>query len=131
MAGQTQIAFMSLAAAAASIKDGRLRALAITSSRRSKIFPEIPTMLEAGVAGQDSAFWQGLVFPADTPAAVVERWYEAVRDVLGQSTVRERLRAISFEVVASTPAEFGAHIKSEIAKWRKVIEEAGIDKLNG
>jgi tripartite-type tricarboxylate transporter receptor subunit TctC len=131
MAGQTQIAFMSLAAAASHIKEGRLRALAVTSSRRSEIFPEIPTMAEAGVAGQDSAFWQGLVFPAGTPAAVIERWHEAVGEILAQPNVRERLRAMSFEVVANTPEEFGAHIKAEIAKWRRVIEEAKIDKLNG
>jgi tripartite-type tricarboxylate transporter receptor subunit TctC len=130
IAGQTQIAFMSLAAAAASIRGGKLRALAVTSSRRSAIFPEIPIMAEAGVPDQESAFWQGLVFPAGIPPALIERWHGAVVEILVSAEVRERLAAMSLEVVANTPEQFGAHIKSEIAKWRRVIAEAKIGRLD-
>ena len=77
------------------------------------------------------SFWQGLVLPAGTPAAVVERWHGAVAEILGRAEVRERLAAMSLEVVASTPEQFGAHIKSEIAKWRRVITDAKIGKLDG
>jgi tripartite-type tricarboxylate transporter receptor subunit TctC len=131
IAGQTKIAFMSLAAAAGSIRSGKLRALAVTSRQRSAIFPEIPTMAEAGVADQESAFWQGLVLPAGTDATIVARWHGAVREILARPELRERLTAMSLEVVASTPEQFAAHIKSEIAKWRRVIAEARIGRLDG
>jgi tripartite-type tricarboxylate transporter receptor subunit TctC len=131
IAGQTQIAFMSLAAAAGSIRSGKLRALAITSSGRSAIFPNIPTMAEAGVPEQESSFWQGLVLPAGTPAAVIERWHGSVVEILGRAEVRERLMAMSLDIVANTPQQFGAEIKSEITKWRRVIAEANLRKLDG
>jgi tripartite-type tricarboxylate transporter receptor subunit TctC len=98
--GHTQIAFMSLAAAAPTIGSGKLRALAITSSRRSVLFPGIPTMAEAGVPDQESSFWQGLVFPSGTPA---KRWHGGVVEVLGRTEVRDRLTAMSLEIVANTP----------------------------
>ena len=131
IAGQTPIAFMSLAAAAGSIRSGKLRALAVTSSQRSALFPDIPSMAEAGVPDQDSTFWQGLVFPAGVPAAVIARWHGAVSEILGRAEMRERLAAMSLEVVANTPAQFGADISSEIAKWRRVIADAKIGKLDG
>jgi len=131
IAGHTQIGFMSLAAAAGSITSGKLRALAVTSSRRSAIFPDVPSMAEAGVPDQESSFWQGLVFPAGVPAAVIERWHGAVVEILGRADVREQLAAMSLEVVANTPEQFAAHIKSETAKWRRVIAEANIRKLDG
>lgn len=131
IAGQTPIAFMSLAAAASSIKSGKLLALAITSSRRSAIYPDIPTMSEAGVSDQESAFWQGLVFPAGTSAAVIERWHGAVLHILALPELRERLTAMGLEIVANTPEEFSAHIKQEIVKWRRVIADARIGKLDG
>jgi tripartite-type tricarboxylate transporter receptor subunit TctC len=130
IAGQTQIAFMSLAAAAPTIGSGKLRALAITSSGRSAIFPDIPTMAEVGVPDQESSFWQGLVFPAGTPAGVIERWHGAVVEILGRTEVRDRLTAMSLEIVANTPEQFAADIKSETAKWRRVIAEAQIRKLD-
>ncbi len=131
IAGHTQIGFMSLAAAAGSITSGKLRALAVTSSRRSAIFPDVPSMAEAGVPDQESSFWQGLVFPAGVPAAVIERWHGAIVEILGRADVREQLAAMSLEVVANTPEQFAAHIKSETAKWRRVIAEANIRKLDG
>lgn len=131
IAGHTQIAFMSLAAAAGFIRSGQLRALAVTSSRRSAIFPEIPSMAESGVPDQESSFWQGLVFPAGVPAAEIAHWHGAVVEILGRAEVRERLAAMSLEVVASTPEQFASHIKSEIAKWREVIKKANIRKLDG
>lgn len=131
IAGHTPIAFMSLAAAVASITSGNLHALAVTSSRRSANLPEVPTMAEAGVPDQVSSFWQGLVFPAGVPAAVIERWHGAVVEILRQANVRERLGAMSLEIVASTPEQFSAEIKSEIPRWRRVIVDANIQKLDG
>jgi tripartite-type tricarboxylate transporter receptor subunit TctC len=130
IAGHTQIAFMSLAAAAGSIKGGSLRALAVTSVKRSEVFPDIPTMAEAGVPDQQSAFWQGMVFPAGTPQDIVDRWYRDIVNVVGSSEMRKRLAAMSFEPVANSSEEFSALIKDEIRKWKKVIDGANMKKLD-
>jgi tripartite-type tricarboxylate transporter receptor subunit TctC len=130
MTGQTPIAFMSLAAAAGSIRDGKLRALAVTSSRRSGIFPDVPTMAEAGIADQESAFWQGMVFPAGTPLELVRRWHREVVAIVALPEVKQRLQGMSIDVVAESPEEFGARIRAEIPKWRRVIESARMKKLN-
>jgi tripartite-type tricarboxylate transporter receptor subunit TctC len=129
VAGHTQIAFMSLAAAAGSIKGGSLRALAVTSAKRSEVFSDIPTMAEAGIPDQQSAFWQGMAFPAGVPGDIAERWYRNIVEVVALPEMRKRLAAMSFEPVISSPEEFGALIKSEIRKWRNVIDRANIKKL--
>jgi len=130
VAGHTQIAVMSLAAAAGSIKDAKLRALAVTSAKRSNVFPNIPTMAEMDIAGQESAFWQGIVFPAGTSREIIDRWYREVVTIVALPEVQSRLDAMSFEPVANAPAEFAAVIKTEISKWRGVIESAGMQKLD-
>jgi tripartite-type tricarboxylate transporter receptor subunit TctC len=130
VAGHTQIAFMSLAAAAGSIKGGSLRALAVTSARRSEVFPDIPTMAAAGIPDQQSAFWQGMVFPAGTPQDLTDRWHRGIVEVVGSPDMRKRLAAMSFEPVTNSPQEFSALIRSEIQKWRKVIEGASMKKLD-
>jgi tripartite-type tricarboxylate transporter receptor subunit TctC len=126
IAGHTQIAFMSLAAAAASIKDGKLRALAVTSSRRSAAFPNVPTMAEAGIPDQESAFGQGIVFPAGTPGEIIDRWHREVVKIVGSSKIQERMAAMNLEPIANSPEEFAQWIRAEIPRWRKVIEDAKI-----
>jgi tripartite-type tricarboxylate transporter receptor subunit TctC len=126
IAGHTPIAFMSLAAAASAIKGGNLRPLAITSTRRSVAFPEIPTMAEAGIPDQESAFWQGMVLPAGPPTEIVHRWQGDIVNIIALPDVQQRLMAMSFEPVGNSPEEFGALIESEIAKWRRVIERSKI-----
>jgi tripartite-type tricarboxylate transporter receptor subunit TctC len=130
IAGHTQIAFMSLAAAAGSIKGGSLRALAVTSVKRSEVFPDIPTMTEAGIPDQQSAFWQGMVFPAGTPKDITDRWNRDIVKAVASSDMSKRLAAMSFEPVANSPEEFSALIKAEIPKWRKIVDGANIKKLN-
>jgi tripartite-type tricarboxylate transporter receptor subunit TctC len=130
IAGHTQIAFMSLAAAAGTIKDGKLRALAVTSGKRSDFFPDVPTMLEMGVPDQESAFWQGLVFPAGTPAEVIERCHRDIVRTIALPEIKDRFKGMSFEPVANSPQEFSALIKAEIPRWRKVIEGAKMKQLD-
>ena len=108
IAGHTQIAFMSLAAAAGSINGGSLRALALTSVNRSEAFPDIPTMAEAGVPDQQTAFRQGMVLPAGTPKDIVDRWHRDVVNVVASPDMRKRLARLSFEPVANRPEEFSA-----------------------
>jgi tripartite-type tricarboxylate transporter receptor subunit TctC len=130
IAGHTQIAFMSLAAAAGSIKDGKLRALAVTSHRRSDVFQDVPTMAEAGIPDQESVFGQGLVLPARTPKEIIDRWHREVVSIVGLPEVKERMAAMNLEPVTNTPEEFAEWIKTEIPRWRKVIDDAKIKKLD-
>src|SRR5688572_18296657 len=107
------------------VKSGRLRALAVTSARRYKGLPEVPTMAEDGVPGYDVAVWYGVVMPGGTPKEIVARVHADVVRILAQPDVNERLTADAGEVIAGTPEAFGALIKSELARWTKVITETG------
>ena len=108
------------------VKSGKLRALAITSARRYKGLPEVPTMAEDGVPGYDVSVWYGVVMPGGTPKELVTRVHADVVRILAQPDVNERLTADAGEVVAGTPEAFGAYIKSELARWTKVIAQTGV-----
>jgi tripartite-type tricarboxylate transporter receptor subunit TctC len=127
--GHTQVAFNALPAAAPNIKDGKLRALAVTSSRRAPEFPEVPTLAEAGAPDQESVFLQGILFPAGTPKQIVDLLNREIIRALAMPDVADRLATIGFYVSTNSPEEFAALIKSEIAKWGTVIREAGIEKI--
>ncbi len=105
-------------------KDGKVRALAVTSARRSPVAPHLPTMQESGVPGYESTIWFGIVAPSATPAPIVSRLSQEIAKALAQPAMRERLSAVN--LLGSTPDEFAAHIRAEIPKWRKVIESAKI-----
>ncbi|OGA05443.1 MAG: hypothetical protein A2W68_03045 [Betaproteobacteria bacterium RIFCSPLOWO2_02_64_14] len=125
IAGQVAIYFASVPAALPHVKAGRVRALALTGSRRSKALPDLPTAQEAGVAGYESSAWYGLVVPAKTPAAIVARLNTEIVRLLGLPDVRERLESQGADLVANSPQEFGRHIQSEIAKWARVVKASG------
>ncbi len=124
--GHVDMLFSTLLQSRGQIAAGKLRALAVTTDKRSPAAPELPTMEEAGVPGFAVAGWYGILAPDGTPAPIIARLNRDIVRVLRMPDVRERLAADGSEPVGSTPEEFGAHIKSEIAKWRKVIAEAGI-----
>ena len=120
--GRVQVMSSTLPSAVPHIKTGRVRALAVTSLARSSALPDVPTVAEsAGLPGYEAITWQGLVFPRATPPPLVDRIYRGVATVLAQNEVTARLRDLGYEPVASNPREFAAFIKSEIAKWAKVI----------
>jgi tripartite-type tricarboxylate transporter receptor subunit TctC len=127
--GHTQVAFNALPAAAPYIKDGKLRALAVTSSRRTPEFPDVPTLAEAGAPDQESLFLQGIVAPAGTPKQIIDLLNREIISLLAMPDVAERLATIGFYVRTNSPEDFGALIKSEITKWSKVIREAGIEQI--
>ena len=108
------------------VKSGKVRALAVTSARRSPAVPDVPTVSESGVPGYEAIAWQGLLAPAGTPKTVVARLNAEFVRVLKQSDVAAKLTDQGYETVASTPEWFTAYLKSEIAKWSKVIRAAGI-----
>ena len=108
------------------ILGGRLRALAVTSAQRSAALPDVQTMAEAGFTGQESDTLQGMLVPAGTPKAVVQKLHSEIARILSQPDVKERVVALGFDIVASTPAEFTAQIKNEVTKWSKVVKDAAI-----
>lgn len=124
--GQVQALFSIALAATPQIKAGRVRALAITSARRSPVAPELPTVAELGLPGFEVVGWFGWLAPANTPRPIVSRLHAEIVKVLGIPDVRERLLSQSTEPVGNTPAEFAAFIKSEHAKWGKVIRDANV-----
>jgi len=126
ISGQVTMSFSSLISGAPHVKIGRLRALAVTSARRSAAMPEVPTLAEAGVKGYASSTWYGLLAPRGTPRAIVLRLNTEVVALLKRPDVRERLLADGAEPIGNTPEEFGAFIKAEIERWAKVIRAAGI-----
>jgi tripartite-type tricarboxylate transporter receptor subunit TctC len=107
-------------------KSGKLRALAVTGAKRSPVAPELPTMMEAGVKGYESATWYGVLAPAKTPRAIVSRVNGDIVAILNQPEVRDRMLREGAEPVGNSPEEFAAYMKSEIAKWGKVIRAAKI-----
>ena len=127
IAGRVPVMVSSLPSAMPHIKTARVRALAVTSAKRSSAMPDLPTVTEAtGIPGYDATTWQGFVFPAATPRRIVQRMADETIHALGMNDVRNRLRDLGYEPVASTPAGFAAYIKSELANWSRVIKQAGI-----
>jgi len=125
VAGEVQMAFASPASTATNIKSGRLRALAVSPAKRLKSYPQLPTVAEAGVPGYESQSWYGFVVAAKTPPAIVARLNKEIVQILNRPDVEEALK-IQGEVWTSTPEAFGAYIKSEHAKWGRIIRELGI-----
>jgi tripartite-type tricarboxylate transporter receptor subunit TctC len=125
IAGRLQLSFDNIPPAIAHVKGGKLRALAVTSGKRSLLLPEVPTVIEAGVAGFDVAAWFGLLAPAGTPREAIARLHAETVKALQAPELRERLTQFGFEVVGSTPEAFGALIRSETVRWAKIIRESG------
>jgi tripartite-type tricarboxylate transporter receptor subunit TctC len=126
LAGHTGIAFLGLPPATPHIKEGTLRALAVTSTKRSPLFPDVPTMAESGVRDQESELIIGAVVPGATPKPIVELLQSQIARIVALPDVKERLHALGFAPVASTPEAYGAQIKSDIETWSKVVRDANI-----
>ncbi len=124
--GHTPISFVSPQAAMQHVKEGTVRALAVTSKTRSQIFPDVPTMTEAGHPEIEGDSWVGILVPAGTPAEIVATLHRESAKILAQPDVKERLATLGYDVVASTPEEFAIRIKTEIDMWAKVIRAANI-----
>ncbi|HTE16148.1 MAG TPA: tripartite tricarboxylate transporter substrate-binding protein, partial [Burkholderiales bacterium] len=105
---------------------GRLRALAVSTVRRSKILPALPSIAEAGVPGYDANTWYGFVVPAKTPPAIVTRLNKEIVQALSRPDSSETLFKVGLEPWTSTPEYFGTHLKSEYEKWGRIISEIGI-----
>jgi tripartite-type tricarboxylate transporter receptor subunit TctC len=126
LAGQITFTFASVLSSLPHVKQQRLRALGVTGVKRSPALPQVPTIAEAGVPGYATTTWYGLLVPAATPQAVVERLAAATRTAISSAEIRDRLLADGAEPAGSTPAEFRQHLNAEVAKWAKVTRSAGI-----
>jgi tripartite-type tricarboxylate transporter receptor subunit TctC len=126
ISGETSVGYPATSAVLPQVKAGKLRALAVTSAKRSSIAPGIPTIAESGVPGYDVTSWYGLMVPAGTPAEIIARLNSAATTALGRPEVRERFATTDLEPAASTPEQFGTFIRGEVAKWGKVIRESGM-----
>ena len=125
IAGRAQLMFATSASAIPYIKAGRLRALAVTTARRSATVPELPTLSEAGVPGFEALTWHGVVVPSATPAPLIERLNRDIVSALRMPDLRERLESLGAELATGTPRDFADYIAREIPKWEKVVRDSG------
>jgi tripartite-type tricarboxylate transporter receptor subunit TctC len=126
LAGHTAVMAGTILTSMPQIRAGRLRGLGITSSARSAVVPEIPTISEAGLPGYEATQWYGMLAPAQTPKDIVARLHAEMTRILQQPEIKERFAGDGADPVANTPEEFRRYIQSELAKWAKVAREAGI-----
>jgi tripartite-type tricarboxylate transporter receptor subunit TctC len=124
--GQVDYMFDSITSATPHIKSGRLRAIAVTTAKRSSAMPEVPTISEAGLKGYELAPWFAVYMPAGTPQPIVTKINAALLDAMKLPEVKARFATIGAEPIGSTPQELAAHLDAEMNKWGKIIQERGI-----
>ena len=122
----TQISFTALPPAIGAIKDGSLRGIALLAKERAAALPDLPTNIEEGVPGLESDTLTGIVAPAGTPKEIVDKWNAAIVKMLADPAIKQKLDALGFVAVGNSPAQFAERIKSEAARWDKVVKAAGI-----
>ena len=126
LAGRVSMMFTDLTTGLPHVRSGALRALAVTRLQRSPLFPELPTLDEAGVTGFDMDSWAGIVAPAHTPPPIVTKLNKELRKIIDDPDVKAKLGNAGFEAFSSTPKEFGDFIKVQLDKWGKMVRDAGI-----
>ena len=124
--GQIQMGFDNLPSSMSHIKSGKIRAIAVTTTKRWPGAPDIPTIAESGVSGYEVSGWFGLLAPAGTPRPVVDALYRAVSEILKQPEVSKQLYELGAEPVGNTPEAFGRQIAAEVDKWKKVVATTGV-----
>jgi tripartite-type tricarboxylate transporter receptor subunit TctC len=126
LGGQVPMTFEALLSTLPHVRAGKLKAIAVTTSTRSSLLPNVPTMAEAGLPGYEATNWYGFLAPAQTPRPVVERLNREMVKVLGMPDVKEKLLAQGAEVVGNSPQEFAAVIRTDLERWKKLVAETGI-----
>jgi tripartite-type tricarboxylate transporter receptor subunit TctC len=126
LAGRITMGFANIVNMLPLVKDGKLRAFAVTSKKRSALVPELPTLAESGFPGYEAVPWFGLMAPAGTPQPIINKLHDEVVKILAVPEVRRALENQGLDVIGGTPAEFSAVIRTEIPYWAKIIKEAGI-----
>jgi tripartite-type tricarboxylate transporter receptor subunit TctC len=131
VAGHTPICFQAIPPATPLVKDGKLRALAVTAAKRSPALPDVPTLDELGIKGQEAETMQGVLVPAGTPQPIVDLLQSEMARIVALPDVKDKLLVQGLEPGGMSQAEFAAYIKADIAKWKKVIEDAKIPRIGG
>jgi tripartite-type tricarboxylate transporter receptor subunit TctC len=126
MSGRVTMTLQNMGTILPVVRDGKLRGLAVTSLQRAAIIPELPTLAESGFPGFEAISWFGLLAPAGTPAPVIAKVHDEIARIAAQADMRERLAQLGLAVMVSSPDEFAAVIRADIAKWAKVIKDANI-----
>ena len=126
LAGRVSMMFTDLTTGLPHVRSGALRALAVTRLQRSPLFPELPTLDEAGVTGFDMDSWAGIVAPAQTPPAIVTQLNKELRKIIDDPDVKSKLSNVGFEAFSSTSKEFEGFVKVQLGKWGKMVKDAGI-----
>ena len=119
--------FNGFAATLPSVKEGKLRALAVTSAQRSPVLPDVPTMIESGLPGFEITEWYGLAVPTGTPPAAIRRLYAEIAKVMRRPDVEERLKALGIDVTTPPPEQFNEFVVAEIKRYRDIVASAKIE----
>jgi tripartite-type tricarboxylate transporter receptor subunit TctC len=120
------VSFSGIAETARYDKAGRLRALGVTSNKRSHALPDVPTIAESGVPGYEFVTWNAILAPKNTPRAIVMLLNDRIARAMQAPDLQQRFRDLGYDVIASSPEDLGAHLKKEAAKWARVIKERGM-----
>ena len=126
VSGEGSVGFPGTSAAVPHVRSAKLRALAVTSVRRSPMAPDVPTIAEAGVPGYEASPWYGLMVPAKTPSEIISRLHAESVKALERPDVKERFATTDFQPIGTGPGQFGAHIRSEIEKWGKIVKATSL-----
>ncbi|MFN9122668.1 MAG: tripartite tricarboxylate transporter substrate-binding protein, partial [bacterium] len=126
VSGETSVYFAPLASALPHVKAGRLRPIAAMSERRIALVPEVPTIAEAGFPGAESGFWHGSMVPSGTPVEVINALHAATTAALRREDIARRLTDVGYSVIGDPPGPFLEFVKSEVQKWRKVVQATGL-----
>ncbi len=126
ISGEASFGFPATSSAIPHARTGKLRALAVTSTQRSSMAPDVPTVAESGVPGYEVAPWYGLMVPLRTPQEITARLYAATVNSLGHPEVKKRFGTTDIEAIGSTPEQLGAYVRGEVTKWAKVIKDSGM-----
>jgi len=126
LAGQVDVMFDNIPNVINHVRAGKMKAFAVSSARRNPLAPDVPTVAEAGLPGYEVSVWFGVLAPAGTPADIVQRLNVEIVKIVGTAEVKERFAKQGVEVQTSTPEQYQAFVRSEVARWGKVIKEAGI-----
>jgi tripartite-type tricarboxylate transporter receptor subunit TctC len=126
MSGQLECLIGLISSGAPLVQTGKLRGIVVTGSKRSSVLPQVPTVADAGYPGFEASGWLGLMFPAKTPPAIIDRMYRETVAVMNMAEVREQLQNVGIDPAPSNPETFRAYMRAELAKWTKLIREAGL-----
>jgi tripartite-type tricarboxylate transporter receptor subunit TctC len=126
LSGEVSLIFGGIAQSAPLVRAGKLKAIAVSGLARSSVMPDVPTVAESGVPGFEAGSWYGLLAPAATPRAIVDKLNREIARIVQLPDVRERLTAEAFDIPVDTPEQFAAYIKADVVKWAKVVKASGV-----